>query len=1683
MTKEPSWRAKAMYVVFALALAFGMSAAVLPLAPPAAEAVDPQEINTLRIYGACEENAAMPYTDYRAPFVLADHELDDPANNAPQIPPKDFIQWNPAYMYHLDGQSAGIYGNFYKTIKVNGFDANEKVHLRQWYVPKYEEPSGLVFIAPYPDSEYVKSPDIVKEYTYIMLDPYTNDPIFGNPGETRIALPISDQSEQIGLDDFDVNGDGEADLAHIQAIGTVDGVMDVQPVAPSPLWCPDTDGLWPPFTPWVGAGTKWMDINTATFGVAVGDIIRFMDHAAVVTAVTISPASVTVDLYYSGNSGDELLFSGLIIPLDRTLSAGRHQPDVAIEDLTAQPPGPPSPAHPITNPPSESGKFICGTSNLKLVKAPWYLQVTGASAGKANIIVGRLMTEGEAFFVDGAEYEVARIYTVNDTAGLVVDPQFGINQVKGEFLAIQNDAFTATHGPIDIANLNPTTSKYFADCDGDGTAPTTADVKVYVNGVQVSLTNINLGTGEISLTSIPLIGSVITIDYCYNTYAFKYITIRNGLPKFDDVELPFLSIIKTAVQPLENLPLLPPFNLQHDIIDDTNIPDCFTFVDMSDPLHPQHVPMPDVQLPDNLLDGFTGPRQDLDGIAKGSYLPLWGQAQVIILNDDDTTKDDTLVFAGYTPGGVPSFMWKTPREADGCGDVSFLPFEYNSIDDRWIDDVAAIVEQFEQEGKEPRFDTNLLEEKFTENSSTCVEDWMWKNIETMPWLYTEMILPRQPDITDPGPEEDDGDYILVSSWLTEDTDCVWNGTACIPIPIRMKFVYDAEVGQVNSADIYVQDDAYNQEYNGMDVASLRIYGKCNESAAFPYEYFQSALSPQANETPRKDFIQWNPAYMYHNDPMSNDIYGDFFKGITVDNTDGNEKVHLRQWYVPKYMEPSGIVWFDPQPVSDCQKTPDIVKEYTYLLLDANNDPKPGKPGHTSFVLPIADNSDQCGLDDYDVNNDGDADLVFLETVSAVDPTVSTAIDTDALFPPYDMTKGYSCIPGLVTAANEIPGGTNWIDISAGKYFHVEVGDVIRFLDHAISIDTIVTGATPKIGVTLYYIGNQADQVLASPIDILLETTLSAGRDVWDIENLMADTAATGEPSPSYPPSQSEAFVAGTSSLDLVQQPWYCQLRSVSGSSPADYQANIMVGRLLTEGESFFVDGAEYEIAKIHKCPEPVDQTDPFGTLYGLKYITLRNGLPKVDDVTISTPSIVKCGIPPCTAAAPNPIPLLPPFNMVHDIIDDVNIPDAFSFIDMYDKHYPQPCPMPDVQLPDNEWYCDDYADMDSPYGPATPAPWGTFLNDDRALADDTLVMVVCAGTASVFTWVEKADGFGDISFLPFEYNTIAERRVMDQDAAEECWKHEQKEPRFDTNFLEEKFTENYTTYEQLWRWKNIETLPWDYTEFVLPEIDDITDPQDNDDGDYIVVSSFMTEDTEFECTGVSATCDIDITKMIRMKFAYDAKYGPEHKTGLYVNTIGVVPECSLVADADGSPDGHYTGYPSAAVYLYGSATGGYGAGPYTYDWAWDLDNDGIYDDSYVQNPIVGWEAIGDYPISVRVNDALNPNCWDTDDAVVHIVEPVGCSWSFPHGLQSDPTAVFKRVHGPGVPPSANNCDTNVGLPTTTVPADLIVVWYYDESIPEWLFWTGWPESTLWTLELGSIYDIIVWDACTWQLLP
>jgi len=82
-----------------------------------------------------------------------------------------------------------------------------------------------------------------------------------------------------------------------------------------------------------------------------------------------------------------------------------------------------------------------------------------------------------------------------------------------------------------------------------------------------------------------------------------------------------------------------------------------------------------------------------------------------------------------------------------------------------------------------------------------------------------------------------------------------------------------------------------------------------------------------------------------------------------------------------------------------------------------------------------------------------------------------------------------------------------------------------------------------------------------------------------------------------------------------------------------------------------------------------------------------------------------------------------------------------------------------------------------------------------------------------------------------------------------------------------------------WMWKNIETLPWDYTEFVLPEIPDITG-----EGDYILVSSFLTEDSDEVWSAEHRDNPLGPDGAIRVKFYYDAAFEPEEKTGLYVNT-------------------------------------------------------------------------------------------------------------------------------------------------------------------------------------------------------
>ncbi len=1208
MTKR-AW--KALGIVLAVLLVSSIAVAAQP-GDTEPEPINTEPINTLRVYGRSDENAAFPYQTVQGPFDLRSYEA----------PPKDFVVWNPAYLDHWDQASNEIYGDFFFDIQASGFDAHQKVHLRHWYVPYYEEPAGKTWV--HQDGVAAPEGTIVFEYTYILLDVDTHQPVAGEPGSTQFAFPIGDTSDaalggQIGLDDWDVfiREPGETPEAFITLVNSITG------------W--DTPDVV-------------MDISTKKLMVEPGDELVFLDHRIVIKDIVGTPApgtpGVQIDLYYNGEADHldpsrNVLGENVIVLRGDTLSAGRHE-------------------------------FRADGAPESVVE-PWYLEVRDVFGDDAaQIVLGRLMTEGESFFVDGAEYAVAKI-----------------------------------HAP-----------------GGN----------------------------------------------------FKYITIRNSLPKYDEVDLDQLSVIKLPVQPNESLPFLPPFNMTHDIIDDVN-----ATLDTTD------------MLPDE---------QDLE-------------------------------LAGAIIG-------------------------------RRVEDQLPVDAYFIRQAKEGRFDTSLLEEKFTHPAGT----WQWIHIETHPWNYTEFVLPEIDGLTD-------GDYILVSSFITEDSGAVWSETEYTDA-VRVKFYYDAAIGKVNSADVYVNDAIYNELYydwpEGLEPAnSLRVYGKAGYNANFPYVDLAAPFDLTHPEAPPKDFIVFNPAW--HS----------YLEDVVVSGADANQKVHLRQWYVPDYCEPCGDVWGPVTP--QCQD--EIVKEYTYILLDRNNDPKLGTPGltpatRTRFYFPVASNDpDQIGLDSYDYDGDLTNDLVYLAALGLVDGG------------PFD--------------------GDRFVDLSTGR-ITVGEGDVIQFLDHKFEILQIDwMQPAPRVVVQVYYTGNRADQAIGQ-LTVLGDQTGSAGRK--------------------------PATVLENTLPEVVFRPGYLTVSAVLSND----QATVEIGRLLKQGEAFYVDGAEYCVARLGGHFANTDDD-------ALLYITLRNGLPKYDEVRLGGElSITKHPVQAFEA-----LPFLPPFNMDHIMVNDIDgsgtsgAPDEQGSDnvggltgDIADRLVPRAAiveyfiaetyePRFDTTLGEEkftvpvmeelELVAKTLADaqQDEVRRPEDGQGWlsyfscgseFTFQFDGMApLTDTEYVLIYYADIGDTGVWADDheavclagpvlSDDGGHLHLpgslvtgaLPFHYDHNADPLTTTYDDGStgakiwlvpadrvDCaagtmaglgWAPD--EILFETELI------NYDpdgdcVRVQEWMWINIETNPQKYTEFVLPE------------GDlYLLVSSWMTQDS----TDVWYEMPEDA---VRMKFVHN----PSDGTGIYVNTLGV----------------------------------------------------------------------------------------------------------------------------------------------------------------------------------------------------
>lgn len=88
----------------------------------------------------------------------------------------------------------------------------------------------------------------------------------------------------------------------------------------------------------------------------------------------------------------------------------------------------------------------------------------------------------------------------------------------------------------------------------------------------------------------------------------------------------------------------------------------------------------------------------------------------------------------------------------------------------------------------------------------------------------------------------------------------------------------------------------------------------------------------------------------------------------------------------------------------------------------------------------------------------------------------------------------------------------------------------------------------------------------------------------------------------------------------------------------------------------------------------------------------------------------------------------------------------------------------------------------------------------------------------------------------------------------------------------------------------------------------------------------------------------------------------------------VVGNPALAASATASQS---NGYPPLAVGFTGTASGG--TAPY--GWAWDLDGDGLFDDSTEQNPSFAYVSPGSREVRLRVTDAVNMTAYSSSLAI------------------------------------------------------------------------------------------------------
>lgn len=532
------------------------------------------------------------------------------------------------------------------------------------------------------------------------------------------------------------------------------------------------------------------------------------------------------------------------------------------------------------------------------------------------------------------------------------------------------------------------------------------------------------------------------------------------------------------------------------------------------------------------------------------------------------------------------------------------------------------------EAIEERFESSLMERLNTDDED--IESWYWYNVYTKPNRFTEFILPDQEMFMDSYEDIEDyylgycadgNEYLITTSFIAP------NSRVSTYRCDNCKKNYDEheildrvlDIARNGERADYYEMPRFVFEFDADNCDDFFVNEQPQEPSVRIYGE-QEFEYPTQSWTGANDFI-----YRQEEDPFDPGVikkdsitfnsalwYGHEEPPFGYEiKAQGNagEKIFLRAFYEPYYTH----------------EEDDLMDACSNVIL------KPVEP----FDAIVTETT------------------YFLVTLDERQPTTGYP-DTTKMVLPYESIDEYN--PGMENASlvdviwTDNKGTPQLTDgaITVEKKFEFEatdpyIGQTIQFMDHKVKFLNFENNDPneDKLDVRVSYAGNMHDR-LSSAETHTIKNGETKTKLWFDRANLQDDPDACHR--------------------------WYMYIDSVS-----ETYLRIYLGRTLSAGETFYVDGVRYDMPAVY-----VNGTDSPDDKDGFKYITFQTPIPKTDHFDIwrsplknniddfsHVSSQYLASLPAYEAAW-----LLPPFNEQYVMIDDIGLQKNFPHSDIEENCLP-----------------------------------------------------------------------------------------------------------------------------------------------------------------------------------------------------------------------------------------------------------------------------------------------------------------------------------------------------------------------------------------------------------------------------